>query len=75
VTDDAWRRLLELFEERCHGIYILAVWYHLALELDAGVIAQGPLEVDAQRLLTLSAASYAHVHVRQSVTDDYPAPR
>jgi len=66
-------RSLEFVEERCHGIDVLAVRYHLALELDTGVSAQRPLEVGAQHLLALRAVpdAQAHVrHVRRRVADD-----
>jgi len=73
VLGDVRRRSLELVEERCHGIDVLAVRYHLALELDAGVSAQWPLEVGAQHLLALRAVPDAHAHVfnvRHRVTDN-----
>jgi len=64
VTDDAWRRSLKLVEERCHGIDVLAVRYHLALELDAGICTQRPFEVVTQHLLALCTVPDAHGHIR-----------
>jgi len=69
-----WRcRSLELVEERCHGIDVFAIRYHLTLELDAGICTQRPLEVGTQHFLALRAVPDAHAHVfhvRRRVTDD-----
>jgi len=61
---DAPARSLELVEERCYGLDVFTVRYHLALEFDAGVCAQRPLEVGAQHLFALRAVPDAHAHVR-----------
>jgi len=66
-------RSLELVEERCHGIDVFAIRYHLTLELDAGVCTQRPLEISAQHFLALRAVPDAHahvLHVGRRVTDD-----